>query len=394
MQLLRRQGSGGRVCLSGGSRIMNLLPHHIISNVLEVISASEWDPDGDSIKQKALDVLFRTISTDGAVFILPDDIALPTYVLVKNLDIKYSNDYRAYYHQFDPLKLMEGVADREKLQRLEVARSFSYDSYKPNEYYTDFLRPQKIHNKLIVNLVAEQEMFGRIVLMRSKKSGRYSEKETRLAKAVSPYLAHALAHNALKKKVELRGNILKYIEKQSDTGMLLLDEELHVIFSNQKAEEYCCFFKGCKVGGLNKDDVPSGLLTDCRDIKAGLKGRPTGLLSIPRKRTVEGPGHTRFMVSSKTFEQEPGQGSDILFMVCIEELPSSPKVNPRHLRESFHLSKREIEVAELLFSGLKNSEIAEKLFISEITVKKHLQNIYTKVGVNNRTSLVNKIVLH
>jgi DNA-binding NarL/FixJ family response regulator len=45
-----------------------------------------------------------------------------------------------------------------------------------------------------------------------------------------------------------------------------------------------------------------------------------------------------------------------------------------------------------IFSGLKNLEIAEKLFISEITVKKHIQNIYEKVGVKNRTSLMRKII--
>ena len=371
---------------------MNFLPHHIISNVLEVISATDEDPGGDLIKQKALDVLFRTISTDGAVFFLPDDTALSTYVLVKNLDKKLSTDYLSYYHQFDPLKLTEGVVNRNKLNHFEIARGFSYDGWKPNEYYTDFLKPQKIHNKLIVNLVAEQQMYGRIVLMRSEKSGRYSEKEIRLAKAVSPYLAHALAHSALKRTVKLKGNILNYIEKQSSIGMILLDERLHVIYSNQKAEDYLSLFNGSATVGLNKNEVLSELLADCRGIKASLKSRPAHLLSIPRKRTVKGVGRTRFMVRSKAFEQEPGQGSDILFMVCIEELHPSSEVNPRHLSDSYHLSKREIEVAELLFSGLKNSEIAEKLFVSEITVKKHLQNIYTKVGVNNRTSLINRIV--
>ena len=56
------------------------------------------------------------------------------------------------------------------------------------------------------------------------------------------------------------------------------------------------------------------------------------------------------------------------------------------------LSKREIQVASHLFSGLTNAEIGEKLFIGETTVKKHLQSIYAKVGVKNRTSLINKML--
>jgi DNA-binding NarL/FixJ family response regulator len=79
-------------------------------------------------------------------------------------------------------------------------------------------------------------------------------------------------------------------------------------------------------------------------------------------------------------------------MVCIEELAPSVDTAPQQLADSYHLSKREVDVAGLLFSGLKNAQIADKLFISEITVKKHLQNIYHKVGVHNRTSLVNKML--
>jgi DNA-binding NarL/FixJ family response regulator len=45
-----------------------------------------------------------------------------------------------------------------------------------------------------------------------------------------------------------------------------------------------------------------------------------------------------------------------------------------------------------IFKGLKNAEIAEALYISEITVKKHIQKIYAKVGVKNRTSMMNKIM--
>ena len=60
------------------------------------------------------------------------------------------------------------------------------------------------------------------------------------------------------------------------------------------------------------------------------------------------------------------------------------------LERDFGLTKREIEISANIFNGLKNAEIAEKLFISEITVKKHLQHIFEKIGVSSRTALIRK----
>ncbi len=52
------------------------------------------------------------------------------------------------------------------------------------------------------------------------------------------------------------------------------------------------------------------------------------------------------------------------------------------------LSGREFEVASLLASGLRNDEIAARLFVSRNTVKTHLAHIYSKLGVRSRTEAV------
>jgi DNA-binding NarL/FixJ family response regulator len=52
------------------------------------------------------------------------------------------------------------------------------------------------------------------------------------------------------------------------------------------------------------------------------------------------------------------------------------------------LTRRELDVVNLLVKGQKNSQIASALFISEYTVDNHLKSIYRKMSVKNRTSLV------
>ncbi|MEW9701993.1 response regulator transcription factor [Paenibacillus sp. SI8] len=56
------------------------------------------------------------------------------------------------------------------------------------------------------------------------------------------------------------------------------------------------------------------------------------------------------------------------------------------------LTKREQEVAKLVLAGFSNVEVAGKLFVSEVTVKKHLQAVYTKLGINSRMQLATKML--
>ncbi|MCW9732123.1 LuxR C-terminal-related transcriptional regulator [Avibacterium sp. 20-15] len=53
----------------------------------------------------------------------------------------------------------------------------------------------------------------------------------------------------------------------------------------------------------------------------------------------------------------------------------------------FELSKRELEILTLLSSGLSNAEISQQLFISERTVAKHVEHLFQKTQIDNRTSL-------
>ncbi|HYE11017.1 MAG TPA: LuxR C-terminal-related transcriptional regulator, partial [Patescibacteria group bacterium] len=54
------------------------------------------------------------------------------------------------------------------------------------------------------------------------------------------------------------------------------------------------------------------------------------------------------------------------------------------------LSEREIEVLRLVATGLSNADITRKLYISLGTVKWHLNHIFAKLGVKNRTQAINK----
>ena len=86
-----------------------------------------------------------------------------------------------------------------------------------------------------------------------------------------------------------------------------------------------------------------------RAIRAAYQGRPT--LS---------PEATEVLI--KSTQEEPGPGHD--------------------------LTKRELEVLELLVEGLTNPQIAERLTVSRSTARAHVSNVLSKLGVTNRAEAV------
>ena len=57
----------------------------------------------------------------------------------------------------------------------------------------------------------------------------------------------------------------------------------------------------------------------------------------------------------------------------------------RRTSSSSGLTAREVEVLRLVAQGKSNREIAAELFIAEKTARNHIERVYTKLGVNNRT---------
>lgn len=73
--------------------------------------------------------------------------------------------------------------------------------------------------------------------------------------------------------------------------------------------------------------------------------------------------------------------------VTVDAVGSGQAVVPRELRASVQrptLSHRERQVLTYVCDGLTNSQIAERLFLSESTVKSHLSSVFAKFGVRSR----------
>lgn len=75
--------------------------------------------------------------------------------------------------------------------------------------------------------------------------------------------------------------------------------------------------------------------------------------------------------------------------IIIKEVPAAQSftLNETRLRE-LGITRRELEILELIAGGLSNREIAEKLFVSENTVKTHSSRLFDKLSAKRRTQAV------
>jgi len=86
--------------------------------------------------------------------------------------------------------------------------------------------------------------------------------------------------------------------------------------------------------------------------------------------------------------------SPIIAAKSLEILRNPKRIANIDANEDFSLTKREIEVLNQISQGLDYNQISENLFISPSTVRKHIENIYKKLQVNNKMKAVKKALKH
>jgi DNA-binding CsgD family transcriptional regulator len=87
-------------------------------------------------------------------------------------------------------------------------------------------------------------------------------------------------------------------------------------------------------------------------------------------------------------ELEPGSAPRSQFALRGFQLPADPTNGPAIEADGPRLTKREFEVLELIAAGHSTREVAERLFISQKTVRNHLASVYRKLDARNRTEAV------
>lgn len=77
-------------------------------------------------------------------------------------------------------------------------------------------------------------------------------------------------------------------------------------------------------------------------------------------------------------------------LASLQTRPAVPEATPLSVAEQLGLTTRELEVVRLVTQGQSNTEIAATLFVSDATVKTHINHIFSKLGARNRSQAIIK----
>jgi DNA-binding CsgD family transcriptional regulator len=220
-----------------------------------------------------------------------------------------------------------------------------------------------------------------------------------MMKILTPYLCQALKNIDVFRRIQFENCIFKMVDQDSFSGLILLKDSMRPVYMNKWAKDFCKDLSGVPHGnggpGNGEDGypfIPSAVTEDCDHLKERMKSNSSGIIPLPLCRIIKLSGYRKYSLCSQILSKEMSMGSQVFYMVKIDELTHPVTLNIGALERDFGLTRREIEILLNIFNGLKNAEVAEKLFISEITVKKHLQHIFEKIGVSSRTALIRKTV--
>jgi len=172
--------------------------------------------------------------------------------------------------------------------------------------------------------------------------------------------------------------VVRFLFDTIPVGILIVNEVQDILYQNRKATYF-----------MERFQLPDEISRVSKRIFSAMQVSKVaeefpGEIYI-KKKYNKSPSNWTFRI---VFREE----STPYICIFIIEDTISNKLDLNRMRQQFRLTRRETDVLRRVLDGLKNLEIAKELEISEQTVKDHLSNIYMKIGVQNRFSLMRELV--
>jgi len=347
--------------------------------------------DESDCATKMLVALTELLNVDRSVFFLPGVDSQRPRMVSQNIEKTWTDTYlEALSNEYNPFRMVPNANFKGRtvdLNRLVFWRDFS----RSNLF--DFLWSQDIRTEMQVYLGRKSRPEGVVGLFKFERDKGFSEKETAIAGLLARHLGELLRTARHLGELQTEGNILKDVSRNLSLGVIILDNSINTVHMNARAREIIGISDGygTSCSGITQPEgraLINKIREDCATLRKSINSHEPVPASIHR---IFG-SVKEYALSCRVINDELNESHGPLYMAEIRGLRCNATEYKETLKYTYGLTGKEIEVLEHVCCGLTNQQIATKLSTCEITVKKHIQHIFDKIGVNSRTSLMCKIL--
>lgn len=371
------------------------VPSKSIHDLIKFCRTASVVTDIKSLRYDTLHLMRRIFQSDSTIIWHIDEKGRIADPLKLNIRQRFFPMYRDYFFKlnpFDPINMKSFRGTSASMEQI-----VSFDEFKKTEYYNDFIKPQKIKRQMVVYVRTDHQLKALICTHRFNHR-QFDQEDLNAADIVSTQMSSALERIGMIEAIRRRGSLFQMILNSTDVGIVALDLGKKPLFFNTKAVHIFEKLKKEPISKHERNDfmslVPPPVLNDCdalischeKELKIGIDSFPMQERSITISHLEKCRFRCRIVHNDMTEFNQP------LILVYMEVLSLQPCLNPLAVKNDFNLTKRETEIVTYVIKGYKNARIAETLFISEGTVKNHLRNIFRKAKVNNRSSLIHRVL--
>lgn len=288
-----------------------------------------------------------------------------------NFDDKLIFDYTEIYNGKDvmhPKKQLLNVTNNQEsvliMEEITTPTDFS------KSMYYEFVESHQIIDQMVLYLANGSIIYGGIGFVRFKGDNPFTQKDKEILRTLSIHLLYLEKNKMLLKEVKAENLFLKKDENDA-LGIIQLNKNQSISFYNEGAQN---IIQTIDPSSTVKEYFQNSIMPN---ISQSFSDKESPYYFNLNKRKIK-------IITHDTDELNPMADKYTIYLY-----PDEKMTTETHLLSL--LSNRELDIYHLVLRGFTNEEISKQLWISIHTVKKHLRNMYEKLGVSNRTSLIYKL---
>jgi DNA-binding CsgD family transcriptional regulator len=331
---------------------------------------------GDDFGKPLLKHLREFLGIRNTAFMLLDTESFDaSYPVFQNIPPSAIRKYHENYKQ-EGIFLRAILEERKLLSHrlLSINDVMSTESYEKSSYYKDIVSQAGAYDAVVIPISGYNRICGGLAVFKPQADGLYSLGEKKILSSLHEPLSALFENHLELQKARGERTIDAFLIEQLGTGIIIAGSDGEIRKANTAALRLCKrFFPGDPDRAASR--VVESLAVrklvgvEKSEVIYNYKGCPIDLRIQP--------------LSYGT----PAQKLDFCSVIYLYE-----RNLDSHKLESFGerylLSRRELDIVAYVIEGADNEMIAENLFLSSNTVRTHLQNIYRKLSINSRISII------